>query len=102
ASNGAGEGIQLWYDERGNLICSVDASGNTTSTEYLNDRPVNQTTPDGLITRYTYDDHGSMIRALMPTGLIYTFTYDARGRFTAIHVAGGTLKSFEYDGASNV
>jgi YD repeat-containing protein len=53
--NGAGEGEQYWYDERGNQVRVLDALGNTVTVEYDDrDLPVRRTTSDGQITTYTH------------------------------------------------
>lgn len=101
-TNGAGEGVQFWYDDRGNLVRSVDAAGNATVWEYAGDRPTKETSPDGLVTHFTHDAAGALTQMVLPTGLTYSFGYDARGRVTAVHMSGALIRSFEYDAAHNI
>ena len=102
-TNGAGEGVKLWYDAHGNLIRSVDAGGNVTAWEYdESDRLVKEITPDGLVTSYGYDAQGSVVAVTLPSGASFSMTYDARGRRTGVHGASGAVKAYEYDAANNV
>ncbi len=100
-TNGAGEGWQTWYDDRGGVVRSVDPAGNVIAWERAYDLPITRTTADG-VTRYTYDARGALIGVVFPTGLAYSLSYDARGRLTAIANASGVLQGFEYDAQHNV
>jgi RHS repeat-associated protein len=100
-TNGAGEGTQHWYDERGNRIRTVDAAGNVTAWEYVDDLPSKQTTADGLITTYTRDAKGALTAITLPSGLAYSLSYDSHGRLTAIHGASGLVQGYEYDAQHN-
>jgi RHS repeat-associated protein len=101
--NGAGEGEQLWYDERGDRCRVVDAMGNVTTWEYDDrSRPLKQVSAAGLTTEYTHDEKGSLTGVLFPSGERYALGYDSSGRLTAIHDARGVVRAFEYDSASNV
>ena len=100
--NGAGEGEQYWYDERGNRVRLVDAAGNATTWEHAGDRQVTRTEPDGAITRMTYDERGALATASLPTGQVYAFSHDRHGRLSAIHLSGAPLRSLEHDRQHNV
>ena len=101
-TNGAGEGTQSWYDQRGNLVRRVDAAGNVTGWEYAGDRPTRRIASDGLITEFVHDDKGSLSAVTFPGGLGYTLSYDERGRLTGIYGAGRLLKGYEYNARNDL
>ena len=88
--NGAGEGVQLWYDDRGNLIRSVDAAGNVTAWEYAGERPTKEISPEGLVTLFTHDAAGALTQMGRPTartdalGQTMEVSYDRMGRPVAV------------------
>ncbi len=101
--NGAGEGEQYWYDERGNQVHVLDAMGNAVTVDHDDrDLPVRRTTADGQITTYTHDDRGALRGVVHPSGEARSFSYDSRGRLTGIHDQRGLLRGFEYDAQHNV
>ena len=100
--NGAGEGEQLWYDERGNLARFVDPMGAVTTIDHdARDLPLRKTTPDGLVTTYGYDANGALVRIAHPSGEAYDYVIDERGRLTEINGPDGKLRVFEYDAQHN-
>ncbi|MFS8070033.1 MAG: hypothetical protein ACMG6S_27020, partial [Byssovorax sp.] len=100
--NGAGEGEQYWYDERGNQIRVVDATGGVTSIEYEDDLEMRRTGPDGLVTELTHDDRGALTHVVHPSGMSYAMSYDARGRIIAIHRSGVRIQSLEHSARHEV
>ena len=101
--NGAGEGEQYWYDERGNRARVVDAMGSATAWEYdAHDRPTRRVSPDGLATRFAHDSRGELTSIAFPSGENYFFSYDERGRITEIRDGLGMIRGFEYDSRHNV
>ncbi|AUX27172.1 uncharacterized protein SOCEGT47_077530 [Sorangium cellulosum] len=104
--NGAGEGVQRWYDARGNLIREVDALGNETRWEVEGDLVVRQISPEGHVTQVIRDARGEVSAVLFPTGEAYAFARDAHGRVTGIHGHGGghggLLFGYEHDARHNV
>ncbi len=100
--NGAGEGEQYWYDERGNQIRHVDATGATTTTDHdARDRPIRKTGPDGLVTTCGYGARGALTHIAHPSGDAFDYSFDERGRLTEIHGPEGKIRVFEYDAQHN-
>ncbi len=108
------------YDERRNLVSSVDAIGRTTSyTHDLLNRLVQQTDPlpgtgdhAAPVTTLIYDAVGRVVRAIDPRGSATTHTYDGMGRLISItsSTPGGHLQTdmtppvtrYVYDGNGNL
>jgi RHS repeat-associated protein len=102
AVNGAGEGVQRWYDERGNCVRIVDAAGSTTTVEYTNDRPHERAEADGAVLAYTHDEKGALTGVSSSAGTRYGFSHDDRGRLTGVYDEGGLARGFEYDAQNNL
>jgi RHS repeat-associated protein len=101
--NGAGEGVQYWYDLRGNRTRIVDATGAITAVEFdARDLPVRRVAPDGLVTSYAHDDRGALSGVAYPSGEQYAFSHDEKGRLTGVYGAGTWLRRFEYDARHNL
>jgi RHS repeat-associated protein len=101
--NGAGEGVQHWYDSRGNRVRTVDAGGNVTAWEYgEDDLPTRRVGPDGSEQRYGYDGGGGLASIADSAGPSYVFSRDAAGRVTAVSVGDQPLWALEYDRQHNV
>jgi RHS repeat-associated protein len=101
-ANGAGEGTQYWYDERGNRTRIVDANRNETRFEYENDRLVRRFDPEGVVTDYAYDAKGSLTLARTSHGRWVAFAYDAIGRLVRTDDDAGRSRSFAYDAQHNL
>ncbi|WP_437761871.1 PAAR-like domain-containing protein [Sorangium sp. So ce764] len=105
-ANGAGEGVQRWYDARGNVIREVDALGNETQWEREGDLVVREISPEGLLTQVVRDARGEVSAVLLPTGEVYSFARDERGRVTGVYGHGGghegLLLGYEHDAQHNV
>lgn len=102
-TNGTGEGVQLWYDARGNRVRVVDAMGSVIGWEYGGmDLPVRKIAPDGLVTQIAYDDKGAVTGVSMPSGRHHAITRDRLGRVTAIHDGEALVRAFEYDARHDV
>ncbi|WP_438034703.1 PAAR-like domain-containing protein [Sorangium sp. So ce204] len=105
-ANGAGEGVQRWYDARGNVIREVDALGNETQWESEGDLVVREISPEGLLTQVVRDARGEVSAVLFPTGAAYSYARDERGRVTGVYGHGGgeegLLFGYEHDAQHNV
>ncbi|WP_437798148.1 PAAR-like domain-containing protein [Sorangium sp. So ce693] len=104
--NGAGEGVQRWYDARGNAIREVDALGNETRWEHEGDLVVREISPEGLVTQVVRDARGEVSAVLLPTGEAISFARDEQGRVTGVYGHGGEqeglLLGYEHDTRHNV
>jgi RHS repeat-associated protein len=100
--NGAGEGEQYWYDQRGNRVRIVDAAGNATTWDYVDDLPTRRVTADGLVTDFTYDAKGALAMVKYPSGQVCSLSYDDRGRFTRVEDGLGVIRAYEYDAQHNL
>ncbi|WP_437876907.1 PAAR-like domain-containing protein [Sorangium sp. So ce513] len=101
-ANGAGEGVQLWYDARGNRVREVDELGNETRWEHEGDLVVRRISPEGHVTQYLRDARGEVSAVVFPSGDGYSFARDARGRVTAVYGRRGQLLGYEYDAQHNL
>lgn len=101
-TNGAGEAARSEYDERGNKVMHVDPAGNLMRWDYEDDQPVLCVGPEGLSTRYWYDERGRLVGATYPSGLRYALSYDERGHLHEIRQEGWTILSMSYDAHHNV
>ncbi|WP_437297527.1 PAAR-like domain-containing protein [Sorangium sp. So ce426] len=105
-ANGAGEGVQRWYDARGNVIRELDALGNETQWEREGDLVVREISPEGLLTQVVRDARGEVSAVLFPTGAAYSYARDERGRVTGVYGHGGgqegLLLGYEHDAQHNV
>ncbi|WP_434045201.1 MULTISPECIES: PAAR-like domain-containing protein [Sorangium] len=101
-ANGAGEGVQVWYDARGNKVREVDELGNETRWEHEGDLAVRRISPEGLVTQYPRDARGEVSAVVFPTGDGTSFARDARGRITGVYGRRGQLLGYEYDTQHNV
>ncbi|WP_437622126.1 restriction endonuclease fold toxin [Sorangium sp. So ce1151] len=101
-TNGAGEGVQTWYDARGNAIREVDALGNETRWEHEGDLVVRKISPEGLVTQVMRDARGEVSAVLFPAGDAYSFARDGRGRVMAVYGHGGQLFGYEHDAQHDV
>jgi RHS repeat-associated protein len=101
-ANGAGEGYQYWYDERGNRIRELDACQELTAYEYAGDRLVRVVESGGLVTQFSYDERGSATGVEYPWGEAQFREYDTRGRLTKTTGISGPFAIYEYDERNNV
>jgi RHS repeat-associated protein len=101
-ANGAGEGWQYWYDSRGRRVRAMDPCQQVTVYEYDGDRLVSVVTPDGHVTKYSYDDKGSIAGVEYPWGERYFFQYDRYGNLLEATGNQGRLGVFEYDKQHNL
>ncbi|HEY8086726.1 MAG TPA: DUF6531 domain-containing protein, partial [Polyangiaceae bacterium] len=101
-ANGAGEGLQYWYDELGRRTRLIDPSGQVTTYEYEGDNLIREVRPDGHATRFAYDDKGSPTTVELPWGECYFQRYDERGRLVETTGPLGLLAAYEYDEQNNL
>jgi len=90
------------YSSQGDGIAATDPRGNrTTSTFDADRRLTSTTTPDGLITSYTYDPNGQLIRTQQSSsGAVLrstTTSYTLTGKAATVTDANGNTASFAYD-----
>ncbi|MBI4700578.1 MAG: DUF4150 domain-containing protein [Deltaproteobacteria bacterium] len=102
AVNGAGEGVQYWYDERGNRVRTVDAAGNATAVQWERDLPRRRILPDGRSIEYAHDDRGALLGARSSEGRSCAFSHDERGRLVAVYEDGNLVRSRQYDAQHNL
>ncbi len=101
------------YDNRGNIVRTVDKAGIETTNTY--DTTYNQITSqtrtaDGQTTRYQYDSRGNLIRIQDALGNITTMSYDSRGLMTsrtapngnATATVGDYTTTYTYNNAGQV
>jgi RHS repeat-associated protein len=100
-ANGAGESWQYWYDEGGRKVREMDPCRQATTYEYEGDALVRIIAPDGHVTRFVYDDRGSIAGVEYPWGERYFLRYDERGRLAEATGNLGTVALYEYDGQNN-
>ena len=101
-SNGAGHTWRYEHDERGNRVKATDPAGNITLWEYANGAVVRRLGPDGLITTYARDRHGSLMGTQLPTEATYRIDHDAQGRVARVSGPDGLIEAYQYDGHHNV
>ncbi|XXX76482.1 restriction endonuclease fold toxin [Sorangium sp. So ce134] len=105
-ANGAGEGVQRWYDARGNAIREVDALDNETRWELEGDLVVREISLEGLVAEVVRDARGEVSAVLRPAGAAVSFARDERGRVTGVYAhgggQGGLLFGYEHDAQHNV
>ncbi|HEU4538430.1 MAG TPA: hypothetical protein VFS00_30125, partial [Polyangiaceae bacterium] len=101
-ANGAGEGTQYWYDERGNRTRIVDANRNETRFDYADDRLVRRVDPEGVVTDYAYDATGNLVGARSSHGRWLALAYDAFGRLVRVDDDAGRARAFAYDAQHNL
>lgn len=91
-----------FYDERGNVVESIDAEGGVTTRTYdENNNLLSESTPVG-ITSYTYDGSGNRTSITDPLNQTTSFTYDGFGNVLTISNALGQVTRNEYDGSGNL
>jgi len=101
-ANGAGEGSKYWHDNCGHRIRSMDPCQQLTAFEYEGDQLVRVVEPDGQVTRFAYDEKGSLTAVEYPWRETYFLRYDTRGRLVEMTGNLGRVVSYEYDEQSNV
>ncbi|MCH9703247.1 MAG: hypothetical protein K0U13_00515, partial [Chlamydiae bacterium] len=110
------------YDEKENLILTIDAEGNETRYSYDDrgnqiekvlgnqqiitiydaaNRPIEVHDGD-LVTYKSYNPAGQLISMTKPSGYKELYSYDASGRLFRTDYADGTFESLEYDPLGNV
>jgi RHS repeat-associated protein len=101
-ANGAGEGSQFWYDERGNRIREVDACHQSTTYEYDGDALVRISEPWELVTQFIHDEKGTPTAVRYPSGQTEFRRYDTRGRLVEVTGTVGRITNYEYDEQNNI
>lgn len=81
--------VTYTYDANGNLKTRVDASGTTTNSYDVQNRPTAKTTGAGTTTSLTYDQASNVTSYTDPTGTV-AYAYDANNRLTALAEPGGS------------
>lgn len=86
------------YNEAGDIIQSVDNSGNVTAYEYDADgNMIASTDAKGRRITYEYDDLGNTVKTAYPDGTCETFDYDANDNNTSATDRSGQTVQMEYD-----
>jgi RHS repeat-associated protein len=101
-ANGAGEGYQYWYDDKGRRIRMTDPCMQATTYEYLGDNLVGLVDSQGHVTRISHDAQGSITAIAYPTGENQFRRYDELGRLTEVTGTRGRIVTYEYDRENNV
>jgi RHS repeat-associated protein len=99
-----GQSVQSTYDEAGNNISQVDASGRTTSYTFDADNRVTAIDySDGTTPNVTYSYDADAHRTGMTDGTgTTTYTYDADGRLTSTTDGAGSTVAYTYDGEGDI
>ncbi len=89
------------YDVYGNTKIITDANNKQTLRDYDNlGRVTKEISPLGLVTRYTYDNHGNVLTQLeQATGINYTtrYVYDASDNLIKTTDPKGQITNYVYD-----
>ncbi len=95
------DGIQLYkeafgtsytYDDKGNLISTVDLQKQNTTYEYNGNNDLTKIIQDGNVKMtYTYDNWRNVKTATTELGQVYTFDYDTYGNNTKVSITAGDL-----------
>ncbi len=90
--------FSLEYDERGNLLKSIDTAGNETLFTYdTSSNLIGVTDALGALTQFEYDKAGHQSAVIDADGRKSTFTYDSCDRIIQSRDADGKLLDFRYD-----
>ncbi len=86
------------YDERGNLIESMDEDENRTRFEYNQyGERIRKEEPNGRITVYTHDRWSNLKTMSNSQGVKIDYEYDIRGRLISMKSSDGRQRSYTYD-----
>lgn len=103
---GAVDGTMVFrneYDERGQILRTVDAVGNETRFSHNEEGDVTSITrADGSVATFEHNALGMMTTAVGPQGAVERYEYDERGLLAARVDANGNRMSFEHDALGNV
>lgn len=103
AGNPALHRVLSEYDANGNLIATIDKTGNRWEKSYdaLN-RPFAERDPEGNVSRTSYDAAGRVLVFTSPNGFPTTHEYDGRGRLRKWQDPEGFEWTYTYDGVGNI
>ncbi|MGQ7829974.1 LysM peptidoglycan-binding domain-containing protein [Altererythrobacter sp. Z27] len=89
--NGAGQVTSFNYDAAGNLISSKVHAIAITPADYTYDAVKSAIVADGndRVTALTYDSAGRLATSTDPLGLVTTYTYDTSGRVIRVQTGSG-------------
>ncbi|MFT4285604.1 MAG: DUF6531 domain-containing protein, partial [Protaetiibacter sp.] len=115
---------RMYYDERQNLVRTVDAAGGealssydadgnevattgalgrtTTRTFDADGNVLTVTDPLGRTTSYSYDSRGQLLSTTSPAGRTQSWTYNADGTVASITSPGGRMVAFTYNARGQV
>lgn len=100
-----GTGIQLTYDERGNVIKRTEARTDRTRA-FLYERQFNQvirsTDPNGNVTGFEYDERGNLVKIVDVLNRRRILGYESRGLVTSIADPLGNITRLDYDTRGNL
>ena len=89
---------EIWYDELGRTLKTVDAEGAVVTYSYdANSNIVAITDALGNTTRYEYDAFGNKVKEIAPDGSSYSLQYDANNNLTQLTDPRGGVTRYEYD-----
>lgn len=99
-----GNKTQYFYDNKGNVVKIIDASGTTAVVkEYdANGSLIKSTDAKGNSTTYTYDGNLNMTSMTLPNGATLYYTYDSEDRLICVSYPDGTTTKTEYDSIGRV
>ena len=79
-------GVSYTYDDKGNVISTIDLQNKNTEYEYDDDSNLTKIIQDGKTKmEYTYDNHHNVLTATTDEGYVYTFEYDTYGNNTKVY-----------------
>jgi RHS repeat-associated protein len=95
---------QFQYDDVDNLLKKIDALGNTNSYTYDSQgNKITETDPLGYITSYTYGPYRELTSVATPRGYTTTNVYDPNsGKITQQIDPFNNVTTYSYDGAGNL
>lgn len=94
---------RMTYDERRNVVQTVDFAGATNRFTYnTNDWLVAVTNALGRVYRFEYDARGNLTNAVLPSGRRVCMTYNAQGLITSLADPAGHTSTFAYNSLGNL
>jgi len=103
-TDATGDTTQLFFDNRGLLVKTIDPLGNPSYQSFDgNFNLVQSTDASGLTSLYTYDSQGNLIAATDPLGATTSLTYTGPDdRLASLTDANGNVTQYSYDANGNL